>query len=65
MHLYDNRHTTASAISQRGSKAHAQDKLSMDHDEDIFNKIMALIDKRNRLCEQWIEKITFQLARNR
>ncbi len=29
----------------------------MEHDEDIFKEIMALIDKRNRLCEEWIERI--------
>lgn len=33
----------------------------MENDEDIFKEIMALIDKRNRLCEGWIEKIDREL----
>ncbi len=33
----------------------------MENDEDIFKEIMALIDKRNRLCEEWIERIDTEL----
>lgn len=33
----------------------------MEHDEDIFKEIMDLIDKRNQLCEEWIEKINKDL----
>ncbi len=29
----------------------------MEQDGDIFKEIMALIDKRNGLCEEWIERI--------
>lgn len=33
----------------------------MEQAEDIFKEIMALIDKRNMLCEEWIERIDSEL----
>lgn len=33
----------------------------MEQEDDIFKEIMALIDKRNRLCREWMERINTDL----
>lgn len=53
---YNNPFTAAASIEWR-SAPNTEDKLNMEQDEDIFKEIMELIDKRNKLCGEWIVRL--------